>query len=105
MRAVGLDLGEPCGGAPVARVVLAHALVERLGGVELPGAAQRVALRQPLPEHHIAHPEILGAHRAVVRPLLHRLLEQRERVLAAAFGVLLARFVDDTRAGARREYQ
>ena len=77
--------------------------VERLGGLEAARLAQRLGLRQPLRADHVAHAEVLGAHVQVLRIGLGRLLQQRERLLGAAFAEVLARLVHGGRRRAGRE--
>ena len=91
---VGLELSEPRGRAGIGGIVRLHAAVERFGALVLPGLPQHLGLRQPLRDHQIAQPEVLLAHGKVVGVLLCRLLEQRERLVAAAVVEALARLVD-----------
>src|SRR2546423_818118 len=65
--------------------------------------ARRLRLHQPLRDERIAHAEVFAARGEIVGALAHRLLEHRECVLAAAFGVALARLVDRHLASAGGE--
>ena len=102
---VGLELLQAGAGAHVVGVVLLHPAIERRGGLGLAARAQGLGLRQPLRDREVAHAQVLGAVLEAVRMLAAGALEQRERLLGAPGGDVVARLAQRRidRRGAARE--
>ena len=97
MAPVGVDLRQARLRARVARIVRLHARIERLRLVVAPGLPQHFGLREPLPGERVAEAKVLTAKPLVTGALAHRLLEHRERLVAAPGAVVLAGLLDGTR--------
>jgi hypothetical protein len=99
---VGVGLGEPGRGAGVRRIVRLDAAVKIFRGLELPGAAQRLRLCEPLRGQEIAQAEVLAAHLLVGGIVFVRFLQQRQRFFPAALVEELARIVERPARGRAR---